>query len=298
MSSGSDTLVSRPDTLTSRRDSRTARCDKPTARRDSLAARRDKPTARRDTITARRDNPTARRDNLIARRDNPISPPDRLLSRRDRPISRPRSVVSWLGSVVSRLRARRKSAVFRRRTAVSRVLSRRRLPDGDDGHSSRPTVADGLEQPKPGSRGTGSPGRKPLRASSAPCSVLLRAGFAVPPLSPGGRCALTAPFHPYRRQPCGAPAVCSLWHFPSSHPDWPLASALALRSSDFPLAPAEPHGDQRPPHRLWRKTAAKPYRRASPKSRPRSGLLCFGYVVRGSPDSPASCAFSSMILSQ
>ena len=28
-------------------------------------------------------------------------------------------------------------------------------------------------------------------------SVLLPVGFTVPPLSPGARCALTAPFHPY-----------------------------------------------------------------------------------------------------
>jgi len=28
-------------------------------------------------------------------------------------------------------------------------------------------------------------------------AVLLRMGFAVPPLLPAARCALTAPFHPY-----------------------------------------------------------------------------------------------------
>ena len=31
-----------------------------------------------------------------------------------------------------------------------------------------------------------------------PYLVLLRAGFAMPPLLPAARCALTAPFHPYR----------------------------------------------------------------------------------------------------
>jgi len=44
--------------------------------------------------------------------------------------------------------------------------------------------------------------------------VLLRVGFAMPHPSLNGRCALTAPFHPYhalRRS-----AVCSLWHFPSA----------------------------------------------------------------------------------
>jgi len=60
-----------------------------------------------------------------------------------------------------------------------------------------------------------------------PSSVLLQVGFAVPPLSPGGRCALTTPFHP-----CPVTwfptrlAVYFLLHFPSSHLDWPLASTL------------------------------------------------------------------------
>jgi len=40
--------------------------------------------------------------------------------------------------------------------------------------------------------------------------TLLRVGFAVPPLLPVARCALTAPFHPY---PADG-AVYFLWHFP------------------------------------------------------------------------------------
>ena len=55
-----------------------------------------------------------------------------------------------------------------------------------------------------------------------PYLVLLPVGFAVPPLLPAARCALTAPFHPYciaRRLPPGAAkannkAVCFLLHFP------------------------------------------------------------------------------------
>ena len=35
------------------------------------------------------------------------------------------------------------------------------------------------------------------------CLRLHAVGFAVPRLSPAGRCALTAPFHPYRRKPGG-----------------------------------------------------------------------------------------------
>lgn len=49
---------------------------------------------------------------------------------------------------------------------------------------------------------------------SCPCSVLHRAGFAVPPWLPLARWALTPPFHPYLC-PCGPSAVCFLLHFPS-----------------------------------------------------------------------------------
>src|SRR5690606_32370228 len=64
--------------------------------------------------------------------------------------------------------------------------------------SSRPHVATRYSdlpaktRPGPG-RGAGR-SRAPLR-----CLVLLPVGFAVPPLSPGTRCALTAPFHPCLR---------------------------------------------------------------------------------------------------
>ena len=63
------------------------------------------------------------------------------------------------------------------------------------------------------------PEAKRLRAQTSrrPYSVLLPVGFAVPPALPQARCALTAPFHPYRcvipRGSDGA-AVCSLWHCP------------------------------------------------------------------------------------
>jgi hypothetical protein len=42
-------------------------------------------------------------------------------------------------------------------------------------------------------------------------SVLLPVGFTMPPLLPVARCALTAPFRPYRAE---ATAVYFLWHFP------------------------------------------------------------------------------------
>jgi len=43
-------------------------------------------------------------------------------------------------------------------------------------------------------------------------SVLLQAGLAMPPSLRSGRCALTAPFHPYSRP--RPKAVCSLWRCP------------------------------------------------------------------------------------
>ena len=69
-----------------------------------------------------------------------------------------------------------------------------------------------------------------------PYLVLLRVGFALPARLLARRCALTAPFHPYRN--LAAPAVCSLWHLPSNRlkpavPD--VIRHTALRSSDFPL---------------------------------------------------------------
>ncbi len=86
--------------------------------------------------------------------------------------------------------------------------------------------------------------------------VLLRVGFAVPRALLPGRCALTAPFHPYLS--LVAKAVCFLLRFPSGRlqGDPPHAKAAlvggpaktaipdvirhtALRSSDFPPSPRE-----------------------------------------------------------
>jgi len=72
--------------------------------------------------------------------------------------------------------------------------------------------------------------RRPCR----PYSVLLPVGFAVPPLSPGARCALTAPFHPCPCEVAPARAVCSLWHFPWGRPRRPLAATVDPWSPDFP----------------------------------------------------------------
>src|SRR5262249_55873991 len=68
-----------------------------------------------------------------------------------------------------------------------------------------------------------------------PYLVLLRVGFALPRTLLCGRCALTAPFHPYLR--LTPAAVCFLWHFPSNVLGHVLPDVIrhtALRSSDFP----------------------------------------------------------------
>ena len=98
-------------------------------------------------------------------------------------------------------------------------------PGGE--HSSRALIAQGLVSEQPGSS---------RRATFVPCGtlpywLLLQVGFAVPLESPRARCALTAPFHPYRfpgglfsvALSCGSPRLAV-----SQHP--------ALWSSDFPLA--------------------------------------------------------------
>jgi len=75
--------------------------------------------------------------------------------------------------------------------------------------------------------------------------ALLPVGFAMPSGSPRTRCALTAPFHPYRKRSLLGflPAVCFLLHFPSDCSALTLSSTGPYRaaqktppagSSDFP----------------------------------------------------------------
>src|ERR1700754_574103 len=78
-----------------------------------------------------------------------------------------------------------------------------------DGHSSGTAFADGLEQPTR-TAGLTSPCSVIACANSLRCrpySVLLPVGFAMPSPLPETRCALTAPFHPYRRCLAAAQAV-------------------------------------------------------------------------------------------
>ena len=81
--------------------------------------------------------------------------------------------------------------------SVGRAANRTR-----DGHSSGTPVAWRLEQP---TRTAGSGHRSralrrlaPQEPPRRPYSVLLPVGFAMPSALPQTRCALTAPFHPYR----------------------------------------------------------------------------------------------------
>jgi hypothetical protein len=70
-----------------------------------------------------------------------------------------------------------------------------------------------------------------------PYLVLLPVRFAVPSLLPRPRCALTAPFHPYRS--ANESAVSSLWHCLWGRPRRALPGTVSPWSPDFPL-PGEP----------------------------------------------------------
>ncbi len=83
-----------------------------------------------------------------------------------------------------------------------------------------------------------------------PCS-----GWGLPshPGYPGCWWSLTPPFHPYlcqKNDGARPSAVCSLWHFPSDHSDWPLASTLPCGAPTFldDIIPKDP--SPRSPSRL------------------------------------------------
>ena len=117
------------------------------------------------------------------------------------------------------------------------------------------------------------PGRFP------PYLVLLRVGFTLPLALLPARCALTAPFHPYRTGRPGErrsgqlpvpkhehPAVCFLWHWPSTGLEARVPDVIrhtALRSSDFPL-PGAPR-----------------FRVESPAATARSSCQCLVYRENG-----------------
>ena len=126
--------------------------------------------------------------------------------------------------------------------AATNILLGRALPRA----SSELTRRHGPGRPRPPARAGGPP----------PYSLLHRVGFAVPPRSPGARCALAAPFHPCHARPLArsrAPArlprrsaVCSLLHFPAGHPDRPLAGTLPCGARTFLGGPFLPSRRVRP----------------------------------------------------
>jgi len=71
-----------------------------------------------------------------------------------------------------------------------------------------------------------------VRAEHTAYLVLQAVGFALPPLLPATRCALTAPFQPYLC-PEGPSAVCFLRHFPAGHPGRPLAATAPCPARTF-----------------------------------------------------------------
>src|SRR5919198_1387823 len=101
-----------------------------------------------------------------------------------------------------------------------------------DGHSSGTMLAHGLEQPTR-TAGLTSPCGVIAFANCPRCrpySVLLPVGFAMPLPLPETRCALTAPFHPYRAEApkgeggrfslCGTfPGVAPAGRYPAPHVD-------------------------------------------------------------------------------
>ena len=115
-----------------------------------------------------------------------------------------------------------------------------------DGHSSRTRLAVRLTRP---TRTTERECSCALRRCR-PYSVLLPVGFAVPPLLPGARCALAAPFRPCPRAAlrrlrgrfvfCGTfPGVAPAGRYPAPYSRgartflYRLATAAAVRPSDM-----------------------------------------------------------------
>ena len=118
---------------------------------------------------------------------------------------------------------------LRKPSSVSRRRSAGELSFLWDRRCRRPRATYPEAAPRPG-----EPDARAGRAARVPLPylVLLRMGFAVPPPSPAERCALTAPFHPYR-PPRRRPAVYSLLHFPSRRRASPLASMLPVGARTF-----------------------------------------------------------------
>ena len=126
------------------------------------------------------------------------------------------------------------------RQRISRILFSLGCPREGD-HFSGTCVAARLKRPTRGV--VVAKARTPRAWARSAYLVLLTVGFALPPESPPARCALTAPFHPYREQLSVVsyqykaktlaandrqllPAVFFLLHFPSDYSALQLASTV------------------------------------------------------------------------
>src|SRR3984957_1262295 len=71
------------------------------------------------------------------------------------------------------------------------------------------------------------------RAARVPRLALLRVGFTEPVASPRPLVRSYRTVSPLPVRVAPSSAVCSLWHCPAGHPDWPLASTLPFGAPTF-----------------------------------------------------------------
>ena len=101
---------------------------------------------------------------------------------------------------------------------------------------------------QPGRRDGNVPVSAVARLTGRPYSVLLPMGFTLPPLSPGARCALTAPFHPCLRSRSRAGGLFSValsLRSPSpavSRHRIPVEPGLSSTRAQTPAAAVRPSG--------------------------------------------------------
>ncbi len=128
----------------------------------------------------------------------------------------PRSVEKWR-------RIAAKNQQIRRSRPISRVLSRTTIPLG----CASPRTSSDL----PGS--LHGPCVRRLRTACFPIWSCSRRGLPCHRMLPPARCALTAPFHPYRPHCCGLGGLLSVALSVGSRPPG-VTWRLALGSPDFP----------------------------------------------------------------